>query len=147
MRDALAAAALCGALSQGATAGGFIPQLNHFQTGFDQSGVPLVIPAIDPAGIGYHHPSGHLFIVDAEIEEIPEAFALVGANVFEVSLAGDVLYATYDLTVLGNLEPTGITFNMFDGYFYVSNDDSLTVTRYSFSPGFGFAPTPTWGTS
>src|SRR5512145_992161 len=104
MRGNLAAAnVLAASLAAGVLAGDPIPQLNHFATGFNDSGVPLPIPAIDPAGIGYHQPSGHLFIADAEIEEVPEAFALVGANIFETSPSGDVLYGAYDLTALGNL--------------------------------------------
>ena len=114
-----------------AGAGTPLSQLNFYRTGFDGSGAPRLIPAIDPAGICWHAPSGRLFITDSEIEEVPEAFAIVGANVFEVSPAGDVLYATYDLTRLGNNEPTGITYNEFDGFFYVSNDNNQRITRYS----------------
>lgn len=119
---------------------GLLPsELNEFATGFDGSGVPLLIPAIDPAGVTWHAPSGHLFITDSEIDEVPEAWAIVGANVFEVSAAGDTLHATYDLTASGNEEPSGITYNELDGFFYVTNDENQTVTRYSFSTGSGFA--------
>ena len=116
-----------------------VTQLNYIETGFDQGGVPLVVPCIDPAGITYHPPSGHLFIADSEINEVAAAFALIGANIFEISLNGDTLYDSYDLTALGNTEPTGIAFSPVDGHFYVTNDDDTTVTRYSYSPGFGFA--------
>ncbi|MHC4414589.1 MAG: hypothetical protein ACYS0G_04830 [Planctomycetota bacterium] len=116
-----------------------IAQLNHFPTGFDELGVPLVIPSIDPAGITYHDPSGHLFISDSEINEVDEVFDVIGANIFEVSLNGDTLYASHDLTALGNNEPTGITYNAFDDHFYVTNDDARTITRYAFTPGVGFA--------
>ena len=115
-----------------------ITQLNHFTTGFEL-GVPLVIPSIDPAGIAYHEPSGHLFIADSEINEVSEVFDLVGANVFEISPDGETLYASFDLTLLGNNEPTGITYTACDGYFYVTNDDANTITRYAFSPETGFA--------
>ncbi len=115
-----------------------ITQLSHFTTGFEL-GVPLVIPSIDPAGIAYHEPSGHLLIADSEINEVSAAFDLVGANLFEISPDGETLYASYDLTLLGNNEPTGITYNAFDGYFYVTNDNAKTITRYAFSPGAGFA--------
>jgi hypothetical protein len=139
MRDRVASAAAALAVAAWAHAGIPLTQVGHFATGFDGSGRPLLIPAIDPAGIGYHDPTGHLFIADSEIEEVPAAFAIVGANVFEVSPSGNALYATYDLTALGNLEPTGITYNGFDGFFYVTDDDARTLTRYSFSPGPGFA--------
>ena len=115
-----------------------ITQLRHFTTGFEL-GVPLVIPSIDPAGIAYHEPSGHLFIADSEINEVSAAFDLVGANLFEISPDGETLYASYDLTVMGNNEPTGITYNAFDGCFYVTDDDAKTITRYAFSPAAGFA--------
>ncbi len=114
-------------------------QSGHFTTGFDGGGTPLLIPSIDPAGICYHAPSGHLFIADSEINEVAPAWDLIGANIFEVSLAGDTLVASYDLTALGNNEPTGITYNEFDGYFYVSNDDSRTVSRYSYDAVGGFS--------
>ncbi len=140
MRHGLASVVLSAVAAPAAVAaaGGPITQLGQFPTGFNGSGVPLVIPAIDPSGLEYHAPSGHLFIVDAEIEEVPEAFAIVGANVFEVSTSGTTLYGSWDLTELGDDEPTGIAYNPLDGFFYVSNDDTRRVTRYSFSPGSGF---------
>ena len=110
-----------------ARAGAPITQLNYFATGYDESGVPLLIPSIDPAGVGYHDPSGHLFIADSEINEVDPVFDLIEANIFEVSPGGDALYASYDLTLLGNDEPTGITYNAFDGHFYVTNDDAMTI--------------------
>jgi hypothetical protein len=121
-----------------ATAGAPITQLNYFATGYDEFGVPLVIPSIDPAGVTYHGPSGNLFIADSEINEVDAVFELIQANIFEASPDGDTLYAGYDLTLLGNNEPTGITYNAFDGHFYVTNDDAMTITRYAFSPGSGF---------
>jgi hypothetical protein len=134
-----ASAPAIGVLCGVAAAGGTIGQLNHYMTGFNGSGTPLTIPAIDPAGICYHAPSGHVFITDSEIEEVPAAWAVVGANVFEVSLSGNALYASYDVTVLGNSEPTGITYNEFDGFFYMTDDITRTISRYSFSPATGFA--------
>jgi hypothetical protein len=116
-----------------------IVQANYFDTGYDGSGTPLLIPSIDPAGITYHAPSGHLFIADSEINEIPVVFDLVGGNIFEVSLEGDVLYTIYDTTIEGNNEPTGITYNEHDGFFYMSNDDTRKVYRYSYSDTEGFA--------
>ncbi len=107
---------------------GLIFQLDYFATGFEE-GMSLPIPSIDPAGVAFHTPSGHLFISDSEINEIPEVWAEVGANVFEVSTGGNVLYGAYDS---GNSEPTGITWNAFDDHFYISNDNSATIHRYSF---------------
>ena len=114
-------------------------QTHYFDTGYDGAGLPLLIPSIDPAGITYHDPSGHLFIADSEINELPEVFGEVGGNIFEVSLAGDALFAIYDTTIEGNNEPTGITYNEYDGFFYMSNDDTRKVYRYSYSAAAGFA--------
>jgi len=126
---------VCGADSQALQ----IIQTNYFDTGYDGSGTPLLIPSIDPAGITYHGLSGHLFIADSEINELPTVFGEVGGNIFEVSLEGDVIYEIYDTTLDGNNEPTGICFNEFDGFFYMSNDDTKKVYRYSYSDTEGFA--------
>ena len=81
----VSALSACVVLGPGAVAvAGTLGQLNHFMTGFDELGTPLEIPAIDPAGITYHAPSGHLFISDSEIDEIDEVFNLIGVNIFEV---------------------------------------------------------------
>ena len=81
-------AQVCGAETQALQ----IIQTNYFDTGFDGNGTPLLIPSTDPAGITYHEPSGHLFIADSEINELPTVFPVVGGNIFEVSLAGDTLF-------------------------------------------------------
>lgn len=112
----------------------------QFPTGFDESGTALTVPSIDPSGITYHHPSGHLFIVDSEIDEVDEAWDEVGANIFEVSPAGDVLYGAWDLRVPipRNSEPSGIVYNPVDGFFYSTNDAHNRVYRYAFDPETGF---------
>src|SRR5262249_17819813 len=74
---------------------------------------------------------------DSEIEEVSVVWNLIHKNIFEVSPSGNTLYHSYDLTLLGDEEPTGITFNTSDGFFYVSNDDTRRVTRYSYSSGSG----------
>ncbi len=125
-----AGAGFCAVAMGGTT----VTQLNHFNTGFNSSGVPLVIPAIDPAGVAWHAPSGHLFIADSEIEEVSAAWSLIHKNIFEVSPAGTTLYHSYDLTLMGIGEPTGITFNPGDGFFYVSDDDDQRITRLSYAP-------------
>jgi hypothetical protein len=129
---------LIASISGAATQALQIIQTNYFDTGYDTGGSPLLIPSIDPAGIAYHEPSGHLFLADSEINELPEVFDEVGGNIFEVSLAGDTLISIYDTTIEGNNEPTGITYNEFDGFFYMSNDDTKKVYRYSFSEIGGF---------
>ncbi|NUQ61803.1 MAG: tandem-95 repeat protein [Pirellulales bacterium] len=84
-----------------------------------------IIKSTDPASVVYHPPSGHLFIADSEIDELK---VFTGKNVFEVSLTGNQVFAEY---ATGNKEPTGITYSTFDGYFYVTNDDAKSVTRYN----------------
>lgn len=86
---------------------------------------PQVVRSTDLAGITYHEPSGHLYLVDSEIDEIPEVFN--GDNVFEVSLLGNRLHRT---VTSNNAEPTGITYNALDRFFYVTNDVTKKLTRY-----------------
>ena len=81
----------------------------------------------DPAGIAYHTPSGHLVVVDSEINEIPQ---WDGANVFELSLDMTQLFNSRD-TGTDPREPTGVTYSTFDGYFYVTNDQARTIQRFS----------------
>lgn len=100
-----------------------IQMVRYFDT---WQGTPQ-IKSTDPAGIGYHAPSGRLYIADSEIDEIPAVFT--GPNVFEISSSGDSTFQEIT-TSNNNDEPTGITYNEYDGYFYLSNDDAKTITRY-----------------
>lgn len=95
-----------------------------------------IIMSTDPTGITFHQPSGHLIIVDSEINEINEIWEC--KNVFEVSLKGDKLFATSDVYAFGGdpcpaknkREPTGITFNDFDGFFYITDDNDKVILRF-----------------
>jgi hypothetical protein len=106
----------------------------------------LPVPAIDPSGITYG-PSDHLFITDAEIEEVATVWATVQANVFEVSRDGTFV-KKYDLTdpdarAGDQREPTGIAYGGRDGsdhVFYVTNDDTQKLYRYLFNTTDGFKP-------
>lgn len=99
---------------------GDITQVGYFDT-WDGG----VIRSTDVAGIAYHPPSGHLYLADSEINELP---LFNGDNIFETSLTGDQVFSEI---ASNNTEPTGITYNEFDGYFYVTNDTGpKTVTRY-----------------
>lgn len=82
------------------------------------------IRSSDPAGLAYHPGTGSLYVADSEINELSE---FEGNNLFEVSLRGD---QTIRSIPSGNSEPTGITYNAFDGYFYVTNDDTHSIYRY-----------------
>jgi len=98
---------------------GLVTQLNYFET-WDGG----IIPSTDPAGIAYHAPSGNLFLSDSEIDEIAQ---FQGDNIFELSVLGNQLFQEIPS---GNTEPTGITYNEFDGFFYITNDDNHTIQRY-----------------
>ncbi len=103
---------------------GNITQVNYFDT-WDGG----IIRSTDVAGIAYHPPSGNLYLADSEINELPSIFQ--GDNIFATSLSGDQVFREI---ASRNTEPTGITYNEFDGYFYVTNDTGpKTVTRYNSS--------------
>jgi hypothetical protein len=88
-----------------------------------------IIMSTDPAGIAYHPPSDHLFISDSEINEITAIWN--SENVFETSLAGDDVFNTFDaVPPTGPREPTGITYNSFDGFFYITHDGQKLIMRY-----------------
>ena len=109
-------------------------QLNTFETGF-VDGTALNIPSTDSSGIAYHPPSGNLFIADSEIAELSIFPEVISENVFEVSLDGQTLIQSYDLTdeaTTGavNDEPTGISYSPTDDHFYITNDNTFEVDRY-----------------
>ncbi|MCP3914993.1 MAG: hypothetical protein GY711_05520 [bacterium] len=114
-----------------------LSQVGHFATGF-VNGNPLTIPSIDPAGVAYHPPTGRLFLADSEITEIPSVWNLIQANIFEVARTGDTLFDSFDVTISPsglptNRETTGIAYCDSDAHFYVTNDDSRRLFRYSFN--------------
>jgi hypothetical protein len=115
-----------------------ISQVNYFDTGFANSTSPLAIPAIDPAGLVYHAPTGRLIIADSEINEVSSAFSIVQANLFATPTTGGTVLDQWDTTERtgnepsANREPTGITYCAGDGHFYISNDDSRYIYRYAF---------------
>jgi hypothetical protein len=123
---------------------GSATQLGDFVTGYSDPTTPLTVAAIDPSGITYG-PSDHLFITDAEIEEVATVWATVQANVFEVSRDGTFV-KSYDLTDPGARaskmrEPTGIAYAGTDAgnhVFYVTNDDTKALYRYWFDSTTGF---------
>ncbi len=128
-----------------------ITQVNYFDTGYDAAGNPLTIASTDPAGVLYDTSTGNLLIADSEITEIPEVWDNEPYNVFETDRAGSLLIGKYDITptpsgILKNKEATGIAYCGNDGHYYVSNDDSNMVYRYSFVSGSGFTLTDTVST-
>jgi hypothetical protein len=118
-------------------------QTNHFLTGYkgpDLTSDELTVPSVDPAGIAYHGPSNHLFIVDSEMNEpdLDEVWTdLGGKNVFEVSLNGSALHKSYALPGVSReqQEPTGIAYDSTDDVFYVTNDITKVLYRYRLTGG------------
>jgi hypothetical protein len=128
-----------------------INQVNYFDTGYDANGNPLTVPSTDPAGVLYDSSTGNLLIADSEINEIPEVWDNEPYNIFETDLVASQLVGKYDITptpsgILKNKEPTGIAYCGSDGHYYVSNDDSKMIYRYSFVSGTGFTLTDTTST-
>jgi hypothetical protein len=105
---------------------------NYFDTGFSGSNSPLTVPLIDPAGVVYYPLSESLVIVDSEINEVPAAFSTVQANLLSTDTEGSTVLGKWDLTQLGQNEPTGIAYCTNDAHFYIANDDFKTITRYSY---------------
>jgi len=96
-----------------------------------------IIRSTDPAGLTYHEPSNHLFLSDSEINEIDTIWAC--ENIFEISLAGDQVFNTFDAysfsgdscPASNRREPAGITYSSFDGFFYIVNDNENLLLRYN----------------
>ncbi|MBI5030565.1 MAG: hypothetical protein HZB51_08555 [Chloroflexi bacterium] len=86
-------------------------------------------PSPDPAGIIYWQASGHLLLVDSEVDEMPKLF--VGKNLFEFNLNGS-LEAPLSTTRFTN-EPTGIAINPANNHFYVSQDGGNKI--FEIAPG------------
>ncbi|HZQ07713.1 MAG TPA: hypothetical protein VFD70_14110, partial [Anaerolineae bacterium] len=82
----------------------------------------------DPAGLAYWAASGHLVIVDSEVEEMPQFFA--GKNVFEATTTGNLVnaYTTFTSNPTGTAwnnfsnEPTGVALNPANNHFFFSDD-------------------------
>jgi len=109
---------------------GVITQVGYFDTWTGPTnGSGGLIGSSDPSDLAYVPSSGHFILVDANVEETP-GIAWNGNNVWEISLAGDQVYQTVFNNWGSNPEPTGITYNAFDGFFYMSNDNKNDIERY-----------------
>lgn len=85
------------------------------------------IGSTDPAGITYV-PSRKAFIIsDSEINEIEQ---WTGSNLFEISNDFNTLIDSY-ATSVSRKEPTGISYNEYNGKFYITNDDNKKIYQYS----------------
>ncbi len=104
--------------------------------------VPQIIPSTDAAGICYSSDLGHLLISDSEINE--DSY-WNNENIFDCNFRGDILYTTY-VTNASSLEPTGIVYNEFDGYYYITNDNTKRLYQYSLISG-SFVKQQSWSLS
>jgi DNA-binding beta-propeller fold protein YncE len=114
-----------------------ISPVGYFATGQDAAGNWLPVRSIDPAGVYIDPLNSHVMIADSEVTEIVSVWEEVHANVFETTIAGDMLFGEYDASQpVGrqqeNLEAAGITKCESDGHFYMVNDDRQRLYRYSF---------------
>lgn len=85
---------------------------------FDTSNAVWNPSAPDPAGIDYWPLTGRLFIVDSEVDEMPNYFQ--GKNVYESTLSGS-LVKTCSTTSFTN-EPTGVAINPNNNHIFISTD-------------------------
>ena len=96
-------------------------------------------PSPDPSGIAYLPNSHHLIISDGEVEEtVNHITHFEGANVWELTLDGTVVYTTNvssvsPVVVKMTNEPTGVAWNPNNGHFYFTDDDAKEV--YDLDPG------------
>jgi len=85
-------------------------------------------PITDPDGVVYLSHRGTLLLVDSEVEKTPH---FRGSNVFELSLAGNLLntFNTLDFSQ----EPTGVAYNPYNRHLYFTDDDQRRV--FELNPG------------
>ena len=142
IKEILLSLALLIGLNAGHLSAGEIRLVRSFETW--NAGI---IKSTDPAGIVYHPPSGSLVISDSEINEIAAIWNC--ENIFVINLSGNQVIRTFDAYAPGGQpcpplfqifrrEPTGITYNEFNGLFYITNDDRNQILRYD-NAGFGEA--------
>ena len=87
-------------------------------------------PSPDTSGITYLKSADALLISDSEVTEIPSLFS--GVNIFESTVSG-VLQNSFSTTRY-SLEPTGISVNLSNNHFFVSDDDTQAI--FEINPGF-----------
>ncbi|MCB9058447.1 MAG: T9SS type A sorting domain-containing protein [Calditrichae bacterium] len=108
---------------------------------------PRIIPSTDPAGICWNPDDGKFYIVDSEINEDTgnnSPWDLFGSNVFTTNGSGSILYGSYHTTIsTSSREPTGIVYNPQDQSYYITNDDTHALYRYTFVMGV-FTRQDTW---
>ncbi len=76
-------------------------------------------PSPDSGGITYIETSGVLLVSDSEVNETP---LFTGDNLYQASTGGTLL--TTLTTMSYTNEPTGLTYNKFNGHLFVSTDNS-----------------------
>lgn len=93
-------------------------------------------PSPDPSGVELLAPNGPLLISDGEVDEM---IIFAGVNLYEVSLAGNLI-GTGSTTFFSD-EPTGVGYNSASGKYYFS-DDTGTRGIYEVTPGADGRVTP-----
>jgi hypothetical protein len=89
----------------------------------------------DPAGIAYWPSRGTLLVADSEVDEMSDYFT--GVNVFESSLAGDLLTTCSTTSIYRrgwSNEPTGVAINPNNNHIFFS-DDSGEGKLHEVKPG------------
>ena len=87
-------------------------------------------PSPDTAGVVYLPSKDRLLVADSEVNEMP---LYQDVNLFETSLAGDVLDTGTTLTPSNSNEPTGVALNLNNGDLFISDDNKKEI--YIFKAG------------
>jgi hypothetical protein len=83
----------------------------------------------EPAGLGYHPGTGHLFVSDDDFD-----------NIYEMAPGPDARYGTaddvvthFDTRVVGNIDPEDVTVNTANGHLFTV--DEVTQEVFDYGPG------------
>ncbi|BAY61485.1 beta-L-arabinobiosidase [Calothrix brevissima NIES-22] len=87
------------------------------------------VPSTDPSGIVYISHLHSMWIVDGEVEEMPNYY--VGTNVFQTDLSGN--FQKGFTTLAFTDEPTGIAYNPANRFLYITDDNHQMV--FEIDPG------------
>lgn len=84
----------------------------------------------NPEGIVYDHNRGHLFIIDGEGEEVFEIEPGLNGIFDGVMPDGDdTLFSTFDVAVMGIVNPEGIAYNPVLDHLYILSNDNQVIAE------------------